>query len=133
MNLTRNWRRIAGGIAFVIAVAWLATRGSCGSESAGVTVRFGLGERAGEVRALRAELQRGDSPEVLAFWEKNFDQRGAGPFAGPWPVRADAGLYRLEVEVTTQAGSGRTSRRIELSDGASISVDVSDAIPPAAR
>jgi hypothetical protein len=133
MNLTRSWRRIVGGIAFVIAVAWLATRATCGSDSAAVTVRFGLGERAGEVRSLRAELQRGDSPEVLAFWEKSFDERGAGPLAGPWSLRADAGLYRLEVEVTTQAGSGRTSRRIELRDGASISVDVSDALPPAAR
>lgn len=133
MSLSRHWRRIVGGIAFVLAVAWLATRGTCGESGAEVTIRFRIGERAGEVRSIRAELQRGESPEVLAFWEKSYDQRGAGPVAGPWALRADAGVYRLEVEVRTDAGSGRVSRQVELRDAASISLDVSEALPPAAR
>lgn len=133
MNLSRHWRRIVGGVAFVLAVAWLATRSTCGESSAEVTIRFRLGERAAEVRSVRAELQRGDSREVLAFWEKSFDQRGAGPVAGPWSFRADAGAYRLEVEVRTDSGSGRVSRQVELRDGAAISLDVSEALPPAAR
>jgi hypothetical protein len=133
MNLSRHWRRIVGGVAFVIAVAWLATRGPCGEKSAEVSIRFRIGERAAEVRTVRAELYQSGDTEVLAFWEKSFDRRGAAPIAGPWSVRADASIYRLEVEVRTDTGSGRVARSVELRDGASISLDVSEALPPAAR
>ncbi len=133
MTLRRNWRRIAGGIGFVLAVGWLASRGACKSESAQASIRFQLGDRSGEVRSLRAELHRGDDPEELAFWERNFDGRGSAPLAGPWTLRADRGVYRIEVVVRTGAGSGRVSRSIDLQEGASITVDVTDALPPAAR
>jgi hypothetical protein len=130
MSLSRHWRRIVGGVAFVLAVAWLATRGTCGENSAEVTIRFRLGERAAEVRSIRAELHAGTGPEVLAFWEGNYPEGGTGPAVGHWPLRADAGVYLVEVEVRTRAGSGRISRKVELRDGASISLDVSEAIPP---
>lgn len=131
MELRRNWRRIVGGVAFVIAVAWLAGRGACKSESAEATIRFRLGDAGREVRSLRAELYRGDDPEVLGFWEHNFDERGSGPVAGPWTVRADAGVYRLELVIRTAAATGRATRSIELREGASITVDITDALPAA--
>lgn len=131
MTLRGNWRRIAGGIGLVLAVAWIAGRGACKSEAAEAAIRFQIGERGAEVRSLRAELYRGDDPEVLGFWEKNFDERGAGSVAGPWPLKADEGVYRLEVVVKTAAASGRVSRSIDLQDGASITVDVTDAVPAA--
>lgn len=133
MELRRSWRRIAGGIGFVLAIAWLASRGTCKAESATGAVSFRLGDAAGEVRSLRAELHRGDDPEVLGFWERHFDAAGSGPVAGPWNLRADPGVYRLEVVVKTEAGSRRVSRSIDLQDGASITVDLTDASSPAER
>jgi len=130
MTLRRNWRRIAGGIGFVLAVAWLAGRGACKSELAEAAIRFQVGDAGAEVRSIRADLRRGDDPEVLAYWEKNFDQRGSGPLAGPWPLRADAGLYRVEVVVRTDSESRRANRSIDLRDGASITIDLTDALPP---
>lgn len=128
MNLKANWRRIVGGIGFVLAVAWLAGHKSCKAEMATGAIRFRLGDRAAEVRSVRAELHRGDDPEVLGFWQGNFDQRGSGPVAGPWNLRADPGLYRVDVVVKTAAASGQVSRSIDLQDGAAITVDVSDAV-----
>lgn len=128
MELRRNWRRILGGIGFILAVAWLAGHKSCQAETATGAIRFRLGERAAEVRSVRAELHRGDDPEVIGFWERNFDQSGSAPVAGPWNLRADPGLYRVDVVVRTAAASGRASRSIDLQDGASITVDVSDAV-----
>ena len=127
MDVRRNWRRILGGIGFVLAVAWLAGHKSCKAEMATGAVRFQLGDRAAEVRSIRAELHRGGDPELLGFWERNFDERGSAPVAGPWNLRADPGVYRLEVEVRKAGASGRVSRSIDLQDGASITVDVSDA------
>ncbi len=128
MDVRRNWRRILGGIAFVLAVAWLAGHKACKAELATGAVRFQLGERAAAVRSIRAELHRGDDLEVLGYWERNFDERGSGPVAGPWSLRADPGVYRVQVDVKTAAASGRVSRSIDLEDGASITVDVSDAV-----
>jgi hypothetical protein len=128
MNLKANWRRILGGIGFVLAVAWLAGHKSCQSEMATGAVRFQLGERAAGVRSIRAELHRGDDPEVLGFWERIFDERGSAPIAGPWNLHADPGVYRLEVEVKSAEARGRASRSIDLEDGASITVDVTDAV-----
>ena len=128
MDLRRNWRRILGGIGFILAVAWLAGHKSCQAESATGAVRFQLGERAAEVRSVRAELHRGDDPEVLGYWEMNFEARGSAPVAGPWSLRADPGTYQLEVVVTTARASARVKRAIDLRDRASITVDVSDAV-----
>ncbi len=133
MTLRGNWRRMVGGIGLVLAVAWLASRGACKAESAEAAIRFQIGERGAEVRSLRAELRRGDDPEVLGFWEKNFDERGVGAVAGPWSLKADAGVYRLDVVVKSATASGRVSRSIDLQDGASITVDVTEALPPSAR
>lgn len=133
MTLRGNWRRIVGGIGFVLAVAWLASRGACKSEGAEGAIRFQIGERGAEVRSLRAELHRGDDPEVLGFWERNFDEGGAGAVVGPWSLHADAGVYRLDVVVKSATASGRVSRSIDLQDGASITVDVTEALPPSAR
>jgi hypothetical protein len=132
VDVKRNWRRIVGGIGFVLAVAWLAGRGTCKAESASATIRFRVGDGAAQVRSIRAELHRGDDPEVLAYWERNFDAAGSGPVAGPWNLRADAGAYRVDVVVRTDTGTAHASRQIELADGASITVDVSQA-PAAAR
>jgi len=128
MELRRNWRRIVGGIGFILAVAWLAGHKSCQAESATGAVRFQLGERAAAVRSVRAELHRGDDPDVLGYWEMNFDARGSSPVAGPWKLRADPGTYWLDVVVKTASSSARVTRAIDLRDGASISVDVSDAV-----
>jgi hypothetical protein len=130
MSLTRQWRRIAGGIAFVAAVAWLATRGPCGAESAEVEIRFELGERAGDVRFIRAELHPGDDTSMLAYWEGRYEPGGRGP-VHHWPLRADAGVYRLEIEVRTETARARVTRRIELRDGATITVDLSGDLPAA--
>jgi len=127
MRLRRNWRRIAGGIGFVLAVAWLAGRGACKSELAEADIRFQLGEAGAEVRSLRAELRRSADPEVIGFWERNFEPSGSGPVAGPWKLRADPGLYRLEVVIKTASASGRASRSIDLQNGASITVDLTEA------
>ena len=78
MTLRGNWRRIVGGIGFVVAVG--------------------------------------------------FDERGAGPVAGPWSLQADAGVYRLDVVLKSAAASGRVSRSIDLQDGASITVAVTGAL-----
>ena len=131
MNLTRNWRRLVGGVAFVLAVGWVATRGVCKSDSAEAAIRFHLGETGAEVRSLRAELHRGDDPEVLAYWEKSFDERGSGPVAGPWRLRVDSGLYRVEVVIRTATASGVATRSIDLRDAMSITVDLTDALSPA--
>lgn len=129
--LARNWRRIVGGVAFVLAVAWLATRGACKSDSAEAAIRFHLGETSAEVRSLRAELHRGDDPEVLAYWEKSFDERGSGAVAGPWRLRVDSGLYRVEVAIRTATASGVATRSVDLQDGRSITVDLTDALSAA--
>lgn len=131
--LRSHWRRIVGGIGFLLAVAWLAGR-TCRSESAEATVRFRLGDgaaAAAAVRAVRAELRRGDDPEVLAYWQRNFDERGSAPVVGPWTLRADAGLYRVDVEVRTASGSGRVTRSLDLQDGAAVTVDAGEALSAA--
>ncbi len=128
MDVRRNWRRIAGGIGFILAVGWLAGHKACESDSATGVVHFKLGERAAEVRSVRAELRRGDDPEVLGYWEMNYGERGSRPDAGSWSLHADAGTYWLDVVVRTASASARITRGIDLRDGAQITVDLSDAV-----
>lgn len=130
MELRRNWRRIAGGLAFLLAIAFLGSR-ACKSESVEAAIQFRLGAAGAEVRSLRAELYRGEDPEQLGFWQKSFDRRGAAAVVGPWRLRADEGVYRVEIEVATAAGSRRVTRRVELQDGATVTVDLTGEAPAA--
>jgi len=129
---SRGWRRYVAGLAFVAAVALLASR-ACRSEAASATIQLRVGEAGAELRSLRAELYRGDDPEQVAFSEWWFeDEKGSGEVVGPWRLRADPGLYRMEVRGRTAAGRVEATRAIDLVDGASITVDLARDLEPAA-
>jgi hypothetical protein len=121
--ISSRWRRALGGIAFLGAVALLATQ-TCKSESLEAQIRFRVGDTGAELRSLRAELYRGEDPDQIGFYEKNFDQRGSGELVGPWIVRADPGLYRLEITARTASGSRQVTRSVDLVDEAAITVDL---------
>jgi hypothetical protein len=82
-----------------------------------------VGSAGGELRRLEAELFRPDDREVLGFYRMNFD-RGVVGEAGRWPLRADAGLYRLTIELVSARRTVRVERAVELQDGAVITIDL---------
>lgn len=112
-----------GGLAFVLAVAVLASR-TCESEMATAAIRFRVGDAGAGLRVLRADLFRGQDPEPVAFYERRYDERGSGDLVGPWNLRADPGMYRLEVHAQTATGPIEATRAIEIADGRSITVEV---------
>lgn len=110
------------GAAFVLAVAFLATR-TCRSESVTGEIRFQVGDAGASLRRIDVELVRPGDDEVLGFYRQSFD-RGAGRSAGRWPLRADAGLYRLRIDLTTTTGKTRVERGVDLQEGAVVTIDL---------
>ena len=110
------------GAAFVLAVAFLSTR-TCKSDSVSGEIRFQVGDAGPSLRRLEAELVRPGEDEVLGFYRQSFN-RGTGRSAGRWPLRADAGLYRLRIELTSTAGRVRVERGVDLQDGAVVTIDL---------
>ena len=110
------------GAAFVLAVAFLSTK-TCRSESVSGEIRFQVGDAGAALRRIEAELIRPGEDEVLGFYRQSFD-RGAGRSAGRWPLRADAGLYRLRIDLTSTSGKVRVERGVDLQDGAVVTIDL---------
>jgi hypothetical protein len=123
-QLSRDWRRWVGGVGFLLALAFLASR-SCRSESeaASAEVRFVVGGAGADLRRLEAELYRPGDDELLGFYRQSFE-RGAAAQAARWPLRADAGMYRLVVSLVTARGPVRTERAVQIEERAIITVDL---------
>jgi hypothetical protein len=111
------------GVALVLAVGLLASR-TCQSEMASAEIRIRVGDAGRELRLVRAELYRAEDPAPVAYSEWPLSDRGSGPTLGPWRLRADAGLYRLEVQLQSASDSLRASRAVQVEDGATITVDL---------
>ena len=115
-------RRLAS-LAFLAALLVLATR-TCKGEMATAEIRFTAESTGPSMRALDVQLYRADRPdEVVGFFKKSY-KRGAKATAGTWPLTADAGSYRLAIEVTTESGNHRFDRHIDLREGARIIIDL---------
>lgn len=127
MNLsTAPWRRTLATIGLLGAIAFLASR-TCQGSLASTTIRFDVGPDAGKaLRSLHADLFRGDDPEALGLYEKNFRDAGAPAVIGPWTLRADEGHYRLEIELRGATGTRRATRALHIEDGASVTIDLTD-------
>jgi len=110
------------GVAFVLAVGYLGSR-TCKTESASVTISFRVGDAGGELQRLEAELHRPGEDEVIGFYKREFE-RGSGPEAGRWELRADDGLYRTRIALRTSRGTIRVERAVDLQDGAVITIDL---------
>jgi hypothetical protein len=124
MNLRRApWRRVLSTVGLVGAIALLSQR-ACQNALASATVRFEVGAAGPALRHFRADLFRGDDPELVGYYEKVFDEHGAAGTIGPWSLRADQGTYRLEIELRTAAGVRTASRGLHLEDGASVTIDL---------
>ena len=120
------------GLALVLALGLMATR-TCQNELATSEIRIRVGEAGAALREVRAEMFRGDDPEVLAYSEWRLGEAGAGEVVGPWSLRADAGMVRMEITARPRAAGAEPAapaitvkRAVELVDGASITIDVSD-------
>lgn len=120
------WRRALAGIGFVGAIALLASQ-TCRSELASTTIRFDLGApSAAELRSLRADLFRGDDPELIGYYERSFGDKGGAAVVGPWTLRADEGTYRLVIEIRSTGGARTAERTLHIEDGASVTIDLTD-------
>ena len=126
-----GWRRTVAGLALVLALGLLATR-TCQNELATAEIRIRIGEAGAALQEVRVEMLRGDDPEVLAYSEWRLGEAGAGEVVGPWSLRADGGMVRMEITARPRpaagAGTGAitVSRAVELVDGASITIDIAD-------
>jgi len=118
----RNWRRPVATAALLLALLLISTR-TCGRESASSEVRFHVGAAGAQVRRLEAELRRPGQDELLGFYRREFD-RGSGSEAGRWPLRADAGVYRMSISLRTAGGTVRVERALEMVDGATVTIDL---------
>jgi hypothetical protein len=112
-------RKRAAPLGLVLALVWLGTR-SCGDQPATARVHLGIG--SAPVTHLRVVAQAGDRDEDVAHFEQ-FDLNGPAPV---WRLEVMPGSYRLQfvVGLRGQDASRRFERRIEVSDGADIRVDL---------
>jgi len=110
------------GAAFVIAVVLLGTR-TCHTESVSADIHFRVGAAGGELRRLEVELYRPGEDELLGFYRQSFD-RGTGREAGRWPLRADAGVYRMKIVAVSTGGTVRIDRGVDVQDNAVITIDL---------
>lgn len=127
MNAKRNWRRYVAGLAFVAAVALLASR-TCEAESSEFTVRFRLGDGAAAVQHLRAELYAPGGSDLLHYFESRPAARGNPPIVGPWPIRVASGEYRIHLRIETERGLIELDRTIAGRNGADITVPIEEAL-----
>ena len=108
--------------ALLLALLLISTR-TCGHESASSEVRFRVGAAGAQLRRLEAELRRPGQDELLGFYRREFDH-GSGSEAGRWPLRADAGVYRMSISLRTASGAVRVERALEMVDGATVTLDL---------
>ena len=127
MNLSRApWRRTLATVGLLGGIGLLAME-TCRGSIATTAIRFDVGPEAGRsLRSLRADLFRGDDPDSIGMYEKHFRDDGAPAVIGPWNLRADAGHYRLEIELRGAAGTRTASRAVHVEDGASVTIDLTD-------
>jgi len=112
------------GAAFLMAVGFLSTR-TCRSESASAEIRFRVGDAGARLERLDAELYRPGEQDVLGYYRRFYDRAGGSRAeAGRWPLRADAGMYRMVIDLTTQTGKVRVERGLEIQDRAVITIDL---------
>lgn len=124
VQLSRDWRRWVGGVGFLLAVGFLASRGCrAESESASVEIRFEVGAAGSALRRLEVELFRPGEEELLGFYKQSYE-KGVTGRAARWPLRADAGVYRLEVTLGTASRTVEVERAIEIQEGATITVNL---------
>ncbi len=121
---TSSWQRLKKRwipVAFLAALGLIGAK-TCATESHEVTVELRLGDRAPQVRSLRAELVRGD--EVVSQYRRNWD--GDAPRAVGNDITLDAGDYTVRVEAVLADGTvHREERRIHVDeDGVVIGVDL---------
>jgi hypothetical protein len=121
-------RRILGLVAVVAAVT-LLLREDCKRDTTAATLRLRLGEAAAVVTSLRADVfdLRGAS---AGFFERAYPSGAPDTVVFPLEVR-DEGEYRVEVLVERAAEAGgpvRVTRSFAVSDGASISLELADAL-----
>jgi hypothetical protein len=119
---SRGWRRWVAGAAFVLAVGLLASR-TCQSEVASAEIRFLVGGAGAELQRLDVELYRPGDAELVGFYRRTYE-RGSGPDAGRWRLRADSGMYRAEIALRSRAGTTRVERALEIQDRAIITIDL---------
>jgi hypothetical protein len=119
---TRRWQRPLASVAFLVALTLLTAR-TCQTQSASAEVQIRVGEAGADLRELDLELRRPGEQEVLGFFRRSFE-RGADPVAARWPVRADAGMYRLAIRLRSARGSVRVERALHIEDGATVTIDV---------
>jgi hypothetical protein len=113
-------RKRAAPLGLVLALVWLGTR-SCSDEPVKARVLIGVG--AAPVVELRATAHRPDGEDALAHFEQR-DLNGPAPV---WRLELAPGSYRLVfvVALRDEPTARRFERRIEVTDGADIRVDLS--------
>jgi hypothetical protein len=109
-------------VAFLVLLTLLTAR-TCQTQSVSADIQVRVGVAGEQLREIDLELRRPGEQEVLGFFRRSFE-RGSGPVAARWPVRADSGLYRVAIRLRTARGSVRVERSIQLEDGATVTIDV---------
>ncbi len=97
---------------------------TCDKEPARVEVTFDFGAAAGRVRTLHADVFRGDQVASVAYFDA--DYAGGAPHGRPWALQLNPGSYRLQLIVTTGAGTRTVERHIQAEDRARITVALED-------
>tara|TARA_R110002096_G_scaffold44526_6_gene120173 strand:- start:81356 stop:81745 length:390 start_codon:yes stop_codon:yes gene_type:complete len=109
-------------IAFVAAVVFFGAK-TCQVESADCELVFRFQDAVpGRLVELQVDLfERGGSSEPLGTFRKYYENGEVGAPAR-WPLVISAETYRLEGEITTDAGRFPFEREITLVDGEALSV-----------
>jgi hypothetical protein len=114
--------------AFLLALVLIVGR-TCEGESVSADIEFDAGPAGSQLRRLRADLYRPGETDGVGYFEAAFP-RGSGARIGPWTLTADAGDYRLVIELTTDRGVHRLERSVHLRDRARVVVDVARTLAP---
>ncbi len=98
----------------------LVTLRTCQTESVSTTIEFRVGQAGKDVRQLRVDLFT-EQDEAVGYFER-FTPRGSPDLVGSWTLRADSGLYRMRVELSTVDDRVVVNRHLEVRDGRIVTV-----------
>jgi hypothetical protein len=109
-------------VAFLVALLVLATR-TCSSEIAQVEMALDFGAAAERVRHVRVDMfAQGQDQSALVF-ERSYGERGVTR-APSFEAQLDPGMYEMLFEVELDDGVRRFERRVEVTDQATIKVNL---------